>query len=272
MGKLVAGMLLALTAALSFIPTAGAAEIPPSAECVTTFKKLLREFEAAVPDDATDAELRKANRELAEGLESAGCVSDAEPLYRKVEVKPFSELCATTATEADDFWSPYSRRVRAIIGNWERRSKPLVRRIERLERRIIRLHRREGHSVRIRALIRRQNSLDRKRVRVTRAADKRLERVVGPQAWATYLLIVEFAARRCLRLDFMIAGNGKGPVYHLTEEHGELIIFSLIHTFFGDLRGVLEESGAGSYREGASASSSSELAPEADRQPLLGAS
>jgi hypothetical protein len=44
MGKLMAGTLLALSMLAFTVPNAGAAEIPPTAKCVKTSKKLFRQY------------------------------------------------------------------------------------------------------------------------------------------------------------------------------------------------------------------------------------
>lgn len=231
MGKFLAGMLLSLVIGFVAVPNAGAAEIPPTAKCVKTSKKLFREyFEKVKKDDSAAAE-KKADRELTQALYDADCISDAEPLLKPMEPKPFSKKCVAAAKAADGYWRPANARYMKIARGFERRLAPLNRRVNRLDRRIQKLRKQGASARRIRSVARVRKAVIKRRNRANKAELKKIFRFLGKETYPTMLTLYELFSLRCLdtESDFLFQDEQKGPAARVVYRNGALIFGTALY-------------------------------------------
>jgi hypothetical protein len=275
MGKLLAGMLLALVIGFVAAPNASAAEIPPTAECVKTSKKLFRQYFEKVNKDDSETATKKADRELAQGLFDADCISAVEPLLKPMKPKPFSKKCVAAAKAADNYWKPANARYTAIAREFERRLGPLNRRINRLDRRIRKLRQRGAPARRIRAAAKVRRIVTKRRNRINKAEFKKIFRFLGKETYPTLLTLYELFSLRCLdtESDFFFEDEQKGPAARVVYRNGELIFGAVIYLSFKYFDA--QSAGGPDAGSASSASASSLEAPPLEPQdeprlPLVG--
>lgn len=243
MGKVLAGTLVVLSMLFAFAPSAGAAEIPPTAKCVKTFKGLLREYTEKVAGNISDAEEEQANDDLSIGLAEEGCVSDAEPLIKEMPAKPFTEECVATADTLAKYWDPLTRRWNRIYRNLRQHLRPLNQRARKVQRRIVKLKAKDAPHKRIKPLVRKRKQIHRKQRRLVRHLNRSFNRVIAPQAYPITLTTFELVSRRCVPMTFVDSDKKiKGPVARVVKRNEPLLISSLFYVVF-DAMGI-DEAGA----------------------------
>ncbi len=228
-------MLLVLVGALTFASTAGAAEIPPTAKCVKTAKELIQDYTKSVPDNASEATRKKADRKLAKGLAEADCISDAEPLLKKVELKPFTAECKEGAKAADNYWMPGERRFAQLGRQWNRQTRPFNRRIQRLNTRIARLRIKGASKGRLKPILRKRAALKRQRARLSKRNEREMLRFLRSQSYQSLLIASELQARRCVDLETIFDDNPVGPAARVVNKHAGLIFFSVLALVIDEL-------------------------------------
>ena len=228
-----AGMLFAMVIGLVAVPNAGAAEIPPTATCVKTSKKLFRQYFEKLKKDDSDKATKKADSELAQSLFDAGCVSDVEPLLKPMAPKPFSKQCVAAAKAADGYLTPASARFTKTARRFEKRLKPFSRRINRLDRQIRKLRSQGASPRRIRSVARVRKAVIKRRTRVSRQTTKQLFRFLERETFPTLLTLYELISLRCLdpELDYVLENEQKGPAARVAHKNGGLIYMSAIYLF-----------------------------------------
>jgi len=227
MGRLLGGLLAAFVLTFWVTSTAHAAEIPPTAECQATFKTLL---DAAIKTDpGTKKQGKRALRKLTQDLEDAGCISDAEPLFRKVAVMPFSDECVDAATRAQAVFAPQTKRLKALTKPYQTKVvRPYLHRMFALTNRISRLHK-QGPSRELTIAKRELRRLN-KQFRVkSQKFYSQVRSEVSLNPYGTILIFWEFYSRRCIS-----DAEAKGPVAKVLRNNTGLILFSIFSIDPGD--------------------------------------
>ena len=241
MGRLIAGMLVAIVAAFVFTAPAGAAEIPPTKECSRTFAKLLGKY--MVQSEGSQAKAKKANRKFANGLAKAGCISDAEPVIDWVKPSPFSEQCVEASKAANEFWKPVTRRFENLAKRQRARERKLNARSRQLTKRIRKLRQAGASEQRIRPLVRRQIQLMvRSLVSGMKLISDQFD-AVTPQASATTLTMFELISLRCIggktfQSAFTGSGKFKEPAARVIHRHHLMVSFSVLAAMSEDVEGL----------------------------------
>lgn len=251
MRRLLAGMLFLVLGAAAFAPAANAAEIPPTNACIRDFSKLVSEDWTNGDKKLTKKERKALEKAFAERLVEIDCISDAEPLYKKVELKPFSEECKAGAKSAEAARKSLMRPLKKLGRSWVKRLKPMNVRIRRITNRIENLRERGASVKRIRKLAQRRAAIADHKLRVTGRLARRAVPVLTPVYYRTYLTLVELASRRCLDVNDLIPDDAPGPAARVAKKYEPLFI-TLIFTLAA--ASISEE-------HGASASASSAQSP-----------
>lgn len=239
MKRLLAGMLVSVFALVGFATPAGAAEIPPTAECTQTFRPLFTEYVKATSDDDSAATAKKAAKKIVGGLADAGCVSDAAPLLKEMPVKPFTQTCVDAAEASRRFWAPTTRQLSSMLRRYNRRSAPLEARIRKLQRKIRKLREGGASKQRIRKIERVRNAVSRRASRLGSSFDRRIFRLIRPHQFQTSLMIYELVSRRCTAGYVLFSEEGEpGPVARVMERHGLTIFISMIGAYESALKGT----------------------------------
>ncbi|HMU27520.1 MAG TPA: hypothetical protein PKA56_06435 [Solirubrobacterales bacterium] len=231
MGKLLAGMLLAFSMLFLTVPNAGAAEIPPTAECSKEFKKQFNLYAEKVKKDDSDPAKEQADLEFAEALYATGCITAVEPMVTPMKPKPFSEDCVNAAKDAAGFWDPKTKKLMAAFHHFRKRFRKLDRRDDRLTNRIEKLRRNGGPARRIRMLIRVRNRVDNQMFKAGRDYTRRVNPIYMPHVYETTLILEELLSRRCLdqKKDFIFKNEQKGPVGKVAFRNRILIFTSVLY-------------------------------------------
>ena len=231
MGKLLAGMLVTLVAALTLVPPAGAAEIPPTGKCVKTAKKLLVKF-SKLPEDASPAQFRKANRNFMIGLAEANCISDAEPHLKKLKPEPFTDECYSAAAVAEGYWGPLAIQVRNLIKPWRKKAAPVRKRLKRLNSRVQQLRVIKAPTKRIKTLIQRRNVARADKDRIMRKFIRQADPVLRPAFIDTFLILLELSSLRCVSVDDTFEDDNLGPAGSVVSKRERIILTSLFYEDF----------------------------------------
>lgn len=267
-----AGMLLVLVGVLGMVPVAGAAEIPPTEECSKLNKELTREYYAALKGNVSAKKRKRADREFAEKLAEADCISDAAPVIKELKAKPRTEQCAVASAAADAFWAPYSSQMLKLSLKGLRATKPLRQRLKRVSKRIRKLRASGASKQRIRAATRTRKVVLRKMNRRERPYNKQLRQLIAPQAHDTSLIFTELMALRCVSIDSLVDAfvtsmlneKQRDPVAKVIEKHLGLIFTSAIYLLI-----KYEIGDSGSSHSSSLASVSSFTQPDGLRFPLI---
>jgi len=232
MKRVLLGSLFVFIFHLGFTPVTQAAEIPPTAECTSTFKTLIKAYNEATSGRTTAKERRQADKDLVNGLAEADCVSDPKPLLKEMDAKPFTAECVAAAGSADDFWSPLTKEVKVLFKEHSKTVRPLNRRIAKIAGKIRKLRKSDGP-------VRQIKRLDRKRKTLRAIADRResqLEKrflpILAENAHASTLVFYELVSLRCFGIDVFIADGTKGPAIRALSKNGIFVWPSLFFLAF----------------------------------------
>ncbi len=231
MGRLTVGMLVALSMLLAAGPAAHGAEIPPSAKCSMTLKKLLKQNVAENSRATSKKERRQSDRKALQGLVDAGCLSDAEPLLKKVPLRRNSEVCANAAEATGKRWNKPTVLLKTMFNKLEAKSRPIERRLKQVERKINRLAKRGASAKRLRPLRRAEF---RSIMRLSRLYSKfgtKAVRLVQPRAFETFLIYLELASLRCVsqNMNFLREdAKAVGPAEAVVKKNVDYFSLSLL--------------------------------------------
>jgi len=224
MGRLIWGSVLALVLLIGFASVAQAGLIPPTDSCQAFVKKQIKkELKAGPNAEPTPAE----NRRFAELLESKGCISDAEPLYTEVEVKPFTDQCRDAATEADKYWRTAGGKISKRFKPWVKRGRAHERRIKLIDRRIKRMRQddRKGQAA---ALLRTRKQVNRAFQKRSKKAIAKVFPAIKEIGYDSTLIMLEFISLRCIDPDYIGDGRFNTPVLKAIEKNAGLIFISIL--------------------------------------------
>ena len=252
MGRLLAGMLTIVLGMAAFGSVANAAEIPPTTECTSLFKRLLKESVAA----GSEGNQQQADRKMLDELFEASCISDPEPLLKPVELKPFTAACVDAAADFARYWSAFEPTMDRITKPMLQKTRPLRERRNRVIKRIRKLRGNGAVAKRVAPLIRLRKALVRREKRIARPYLREINQTLRVYGYNAFLTLFELDALRCM--DFQKSSDGKprGPAEKAATKHAM--------SMFGPMLGVLFEldpdsdsskSGASASAQGNSASS-----------------
>ena len=257
-----------MTGTLLAAPTAGAAEIPPTTVCLKGFHQLSKEYSEKLSGDLPKAKVKKLEREFTEAMVDVGCISDAEPLLKKVELKPFTEECKSAARDAGAYWKaaipPLVRSAKAF----RKRFKPVNQRVRKLNRRINRLRAADAAPKRIKAVIRVRDRFKKRTGRMMRTYVRQLVPLIRPIFNNSYLILMEMSSRRCLPVNDLVSDENRGPAARMVDNYQGLIIGSFIFMAFYDLGKQLNASEGSGVRLG-DVSASASAVETSVRLPFL---
>jgi len=231
---------------LGFTSVSRAAEIPPTAECVSTYKTLYAAYIDETWDGVTDKQERQAERRFAQGLADTGCISDAEPLLKEMPPKPFTAECSAAAAAADDFWSGPSERFNALYRSYRRVIRPYNRRVSKINSRIGRLRERGGERRKVKRLVRQKRSIRKAGSRRTTPIEKKAMRIAAEIAYPVNLALVELFSLRCVGGDLYGNGKPKGPASRTVRRNSSLIFSSSVLVYVRTVREHADEASASS--------------------------
>ncbi|MGB0121421.1 MAG: hypothetical protein WBP55_10770 [Solirubrobacterales bacterium] len=244
MGKLTWGSLIAVLLLLGFAPTANAVEVPPTAECRAFMKNQIDSYYEKYGPNTSAKQEKKITRLQAIALEEAGCISEALPLYKKVETKPYSEQCQAIAPKADRYWTSSLRRLSKVVRPFMKKvAKPHDRRIKRIKKRIDKL-RDQGRNDRAATLVRKRKKLNRKYRERERAALTKLKPVYYRIGYDSVLITSEITSLRCIGSSLDEDGINRSPVGKVVKKHFGLIFISIF--FLMDKYGEFDSPDSGS--------------------------
>ncbi|MBK8294619.1 MAG: hypothetical protein IPK93_07535 [Solirubrobacterales bacterium] len=108
----------------------------------------------------SDKQARLEFRKFIHSLADAGCISDPEPLLKKVKVNPRTPECLSAASAAEVLWAPDSRKIKNLDRKTGKKFiRPISRRIKKLDRRIFRLKKKGGKAHKVDGLFRKEFAL-----------------------------------------------------------------------------------------------------------------
>jgi|GEM_PF-6275407 len=223
-----ASVLVAISFAGASSAKAGAAEIPPTRECVTTVEGLIAEIPA--PQDASDSEYRKSNRDFFTSLAESGCISNAKPLIKKVALTPRSESCLSATKSAGEFWKPYTVKFNSLDKSWKRFGAPKRRRINHIQNRIRQLREAGASRARINQLVRTRRAIGRKLNKFENGLQRRARLAIGPVRYESFLTLSELVSLRCLGTDDVFTRSEiPGPAEKLVARSFGAVMLPLVY-------------------------------------------
>lgn len=243
MKRVLLAVVFALGLPLAFNPLAGAAEIPPTAECTELMRTLTIENAKELSGNIKPKQARKANLKMLKELKAAGCISAVKPLLKTMKPSPDTQECADAALAAEDFWKPTSESLRVIQKEYFKYERPFRKKRNAIRRQILKLKRADGSKKRIGQLRRERSRAWKKFNRDTRGLNRQMLKLVKPQAYETSLILTELFAMRCVntkvfREAFSPAGvkpKVKGPVAEAVIKNFHLILISGLMTWADSL-------------------------------------
>lgn len=237
MGKLIAGTLIAFFATLAFVAPAGAAQIPPTAECVAIFKKEMAAYVAKGGADASGKKKKALDRKFANNLAAAGCVTDPEPLIDWVQPTPYTEECAEASRAADRAWTPMTRRVNELTKRTNAKQRQLTKQSRKLSRQARQLRRAGAPVKKVRAKLRKSMRLSIQTIALAFGYLNRLFEVTEPGADSRTLVLFELISLRCVgEHGFTEALSGgsenRQPAAQAIRKHRMALSFSVLASMF----------------------------------------
>lgn len=219
MGRLTWGTILALFVLAGLVPAVHAAEIPPTKSCETTFKRMLDDYYVVYNSGLTKKERKALDKQLAIDLETAGCISDAEPLYTPMPAKPFSAKCETAAAEAGRYWGSLTRKIQDLTRPFIRKVQiPHDRKVKKLKKRI-RTLKANGKKARAAALQRKKKRINRVYRKQARVLSGKIRPVLFGTSYNTMLITTEFVSLRCISSEFSEDMPRNSPVAKVVEKN-----------------------------------------------------
>ena len=221
MKRLLLGLILPCLLLPAFASAASAAEIPPTAECTSTFKTVIKKVvrEGGEPEDGE----RRFQRKYAQELFDAGCVSAVEPIVKNLPTKPDSAECRDASAAADDYWSPIEERLDSAYKAEAVRLKPATRKYRRLTARIKKLREQGGAEKKVKRLIAERARVTAKAKKLIRATDRRLKPIYVREAYRSTLTLYELLSLRCLN-DASLKPDAKpdGPAARVLQRNSDI--------------------------------------------------
>lgn len=228
MRRLLAGMLLLVIGSFAFAPAAKAAEIPPTAACTKLAKEIFKDFSGEKYQRMNKKQRKKVDDEIANRLFEANCVSDIEPLLKKVPLKPFSEECEAAAKSADDYWNAWGKELRPIVKKALKATKPVRIRKQNVIQRIRTLRNRGASAKRMAPLVRLRKALARKEQRIARPYMREMFKTMRTYGFNSYVILTELISLRCISKNTVDPEKMKGPAAKVLEKHALTIFFAVI--------------------------------------------
>jgi hypothetical protein len=216
--------MMALVMALA--APAQSAEIPPTPACEAAGKDLFARYAKEVLANPAKKPVRRADRRFAERLAAAGCISDAEPLVRRIRAKPFTPQCFEAAARAEAFVGPNTATLNKLTRKFIRQvKKPFDERERALKQRKTRLKAQD--KARLVAMIDRKLERLRDAYRARdRAYGRRIMPLYADNSYAFYLTLAELRSLLCVGFESPFAAAG-GPGQRFASKNRELLFTSI---------------------------------------------
>ncbi|MGA7434846.1 MAG: hypothetical protein WBW44_04415 [Solirubrobacterales bacterium] len=228
MGRLTWGSVIAVLFLLAMVPMAKAVEIPPTAKCKSTLKKQMDSNYKKYGPDISAKKNKKLTRLQAIELEEAGCISEALPLYKKVEIEPFTDQCRTAAQKADRYWKSSLRRLNKATRPFLKKvAKPHQRQIKRIKKRIDAL-RDQGRTDRAKALVSKRREINRKYRKRAKVAIAKIKPIYVDIGFDSALTFSELISLRCVRSDISQKEMKGTPAGKVLSRHIGIIFISML--------------------------------------------
>ncbi len=259
MGRLIAGMLVALFATFALAGPARAAEIPPTTTCQ---KVLVAEFNKYLESGGlfdSKAKEERAGKRMNRNLYKAGCVSDPKPLNDWLKPDPFSQQCLDASSAARSFFAPIGDRLVRLDQRYKARERNLNRKVRKLNSRIRQLRRAGVPARKLKRLTRKRAMLQVSSFVLGLELFLKQVETVSPQSAAVSLSTLELVSLRCIggrNFRAVTLENEKvgEPAAKALHRYQRVVAYSLFVLFFGP-------------EEGASASASSFTRPTVGQTP-----
>lgn len=230
MERVLGGVLAALALTFFVTSTASAVEIPPTPECVAKVKAGMKDSFKEY-SGKTKKEKAELDRQFAEDLAAAGCVSDAKPLYVNMPARPFTEQCAEAAADAQVYFDSAANRLKAVGKPFAKVERPFRRQWKSLTRRIKRLESQDRP--------RQAASLKRERRHLKQAFQAKVRKYMkktGPLiadfAYKSILIVSEFMSIRCIPLKTDYEFKIGGPAERVFRKNAVPIFGAMLYLFF----------------------------------------
>lgn len=259
-------MLAAVLMLVLAVPAARGAEIPPTPECSAILKKAMKRYYRENPRPGEVD--REGDRKLSYTLADAGCVSDVEPLLKKLPSKAFSEECADASGATGEFLAPIASGLADLEEAMEKRIAPLERRRKQVNQKYRRLKQSGASPKRLRPLQRAKIRLLVKTGRIYMMSSRDSMKLVKPEAFGVALTFYELISLRCIRWQFnpLKPGESLAPAEKVVKNNFGLIILAFVSTTL--------QSGGDAFGIGTSSSVSNAATPPdmigSGRLPMLG--
>lgn len=234
MRRYLAGMLIVFAGALLATPTAGAVEIPPTAECTNLMRDLLDSYSPERYAKLTKEQQKAVDRHMLNQLHDGGCISNVEPLLKNMPAKPFSEECASAAENADDYWSTYAATVGPASMAWRKATKSVRLRERHVIKRIRALRRNGASARRVAPLVKLRKALAKREARIARPYVREFMKVARTFGFNSYLIVAEFMALRCVPKKAVDYSRLKGPAAKVLEKHALTVFVSMLMVTLDD--------------------------------------
>ena len=234
MRRYLAGMLIVLTGVLLTAPTAGAAEIPPTAECTAVVKKVFKGYSPERYEKLTKKQQEAVDRNMVNRLFEADCVSAVEPILTKMPTKPFSEVCEAAALGADRYWSSVGATLVPLIKSARRATKPVRLRKLNVIKRIRTLRKAGASAKRLAPLVRLRKALARREARIGRPYVRELIKIYRTVGFNSFLIVAEFMALRCIPKESTYPSKPKGPAARVLEEHAITVFVTVLMAMYDE--------------------------------------
>lgn len=225
---LVAFVGLALAPSAQAETVSNTAQIPPTAECGSKFRELFEEYAAKMRRSRTDDEEEKADRELTRGLADAGCISDAEPLFKDMKAKPFTPKCVESAAAAEEYWQGPTQRLEAASAKFSAPIQKNALRTVQLKVNLGVLREQGGSAAQRRQLRQRIRELRATGRKLSKSRARTMVRIAWPHAYENFLVLAELLSRRCVGPSILVyPSTQKGPGAQTVARNENLIWISI---------------------------------------------
>ena len=198
MGRLFAGMLVAVFAAFAVAGPAGAAEIPPTAKCQTVLNSAFAKYLATGGLSDSESVRKRAARKLNRNLYKADCVSDPKPLDEWLKPDPFSPQCRDASAAARSFFAPIGARLERLDQRYKTRERKLKRKALKLASQIRRLRRAGAPPRKLKRLARKRAMFQAKSALLGLILFFDQIEAMQPRSTAVVLTTLELVSLRCI--------------------------------------------------------------------------
>jgi hypothetical protein len=225
-------MLMVMTGASLAAPTAGAAEIPPTAECTAVVKDTFKGYSPERYQKLTKKQKEAVDRHMVNRLFEADCVSAVEPILTEMPTKPFSQDCKAGAKGADEYWSSIGPTVVPLIKAGRKATKPVRVRKQIVIKRIRTLRKAGASAKRLAPLVRLRKVLAKREARIGRPYIRELFKAYRTFGFNSFLIVAELMSLRCIPKESNYGSKPKGPAAKVLKKHALTVFFLVLMVMY----------------------------------------